>query len=522
LSNDSTSDDSVASQHYDIIVRAGNRPLLDIHGFHLREGQITLLFGESGIGKSLLGKTIAGLLPVEELHAEVNGEPYHCFVTAEETVKRREHGFFVFQEPSTHLNPLMTLQEQVQEGDLRHAPNAIGAVRELWDDHLQRDVDALLPVYPKPYRPSGGEKQRMILAMALAKLDLVRSTQARGATTLFIFDEPTSSLDNAYRDRFLRSLFRRYREHRTTILLITHDYSIIGEVATHHRDLLGDTSFQELTLQHGKHVLREFLPSQYTRWLNELQPLAGQTSESRSHPASLKVSSGVIVQDRVLSFTREDGEEEVPLEVERGGFVYLKAPSGAGKTTLVKTIMGLTSPQRFQMVLGGREITEKSSRRLWRNELWGQQLTMVFQHADESLNPRASVRESFRGLPLPAEVIKRRLDVLLHDLFDADVLDEIMDRPVGLLSGGQKQRVNLLRSMLLDADFLILDEPLNGLDFDSFRTILGMVKHKVGRGTGILLISHNEEIFDRLIPPRHRYHLHPVRTEEGHKRLRRL
>lgn len=78
---------------------------------------------------------------------------------------------------------------------------------------------------------------------------------------------------------------------------------------------------------------------------------------------------------------------------------------------------------------------------------------------------------------------------------------------MGTLSGGQKQRLNLLRSLLLDADLLILDEPLNGLDFTSMQRVLKLLQERMEEGKSLLLISHNEEIFDALVPPENVYYL---------------
>ncbi|HSQ75989.1 MAG TPA: ATP-binding cassette domain-containing protein, partial [Bacteroidota bacterium] len=82
-----------------------------------------------------------------------------------------------------------------------------------------------------------------------------------------------------------------------------------------------------------------------------------------------------------------------------------------------------------------------------------------------------------------------------------------LKRRVGSLSGGQKQRLNILRSLLLETPLLILDEPLNGLDFASMKNVLDLLHERLARGQGILLISHNEEVFDALIPAEDLYHL---------------
>ena len=87
---------------------------------------------------------------------------------------------------------------------------------------------------------------------------------------------------------------------------------------------------------------------------------------------------------------------------------------------------------------------------------------------------------------------------LAGELFDLDEITENLTKPIRLLSGGQKQRLNLLRGLALDTDILILDEPLNGLDFDSCTRVIGMLRRKMDAGVGLLVISHNEELFDVL------------------------
>jgi ABC-type multidrug transport system ATPase subunit len=187
--------------------------------------------------------------------------------------------------------------------------------------------------------------------------------------------------------------------------------------------------------------------------------------------------------------------------------VYLKAPSGIGKTTLAKIIMGIYHPDRFSMTLDGLSITERSPRSLWRSSIWGKRAGMVFQHADESLNLAATVRETFRGLPLRHKLTNDFLEERLGDLFDRHLIETILDRQVAYLSGGQKQRLNLLRTLVLNPGLIILDEPLNGLDFASVKRVLALLDEKRSQGTALLMISHNEEIFEHFIDEENIYYL---------------
>ncbi len=102
-------------------------------------------------------------------------------------------------------------------------------------------------------------------------------------------------------------------------------------------------------------------------------------------------------------------------------------------------------------------------------------MTMVFQHADEALNPRSTVEETFRGLPVKKRITREEIRRALQELFDVEISDEFLNKQVDTLSGGQKQRINLLRGLFLDTDILILDEPLNGLDFESTTKVLAML-----------------------------------------------
>ena len=482
---------------YDIAVRDGHRTIVELRGFSLPPGKITFLFGESGIGKSLTAKALFGLLNPDELSVTVNRMSYARYVSTGEAERFRKGGFFVFQEPSTHLNPLMTLSDQLTEGTLAGSPPLDPSLTALWQSPSAGELERMLEVFPKPHRPSGGEKQRVLCAMAFRKMDLTETT--RGLDDVFVFDEPTGSLDNRHRDLFLDLLCERYRKQPSSILVITHDYSIISMLAGRHRDLMQQMIFREMALDGKTLLIRDFSPETYTGWLAQRQTYPTSKSVAGDRRSSLRIESGIEVFGRRLIFSRDpEGAMESPLEVPSGGMVYLKAASGAGKTTVAKLAMGLLRARRFKATLDGITLSETTPRSIWRRKIWGRRMTMVFQHADEALNLRGTVRETLLGLPvrLPEEEIVREVRN-----FFGTAAAEFLDRKVGTLSGGQKQRLNLLRSLVLRTDVLILDEPLNGLDLATMRLVLDLIEQRMSQGVAILLISHNEEIFDACIPP---------------------
>ncbi len=491
---------------YDIRISSDRRTLVDIDRFELAPGKITLLLGESGIGKTLISRTIFGLLPGTELQITINGQNYSDYLRTDTCRQIQSQGFFVFQEPSSHLNPMMTLSDQLNEGSIHDASTNGKILHELFPALTQSELDHLLDVYPKPYRPSGGEKQRMLIAMAFKKMALLNDPDA-----VFIFDEPTGNLDNVYRNIFLKMLIGVHHKFPITVLLITHDYSMISEVLDKYPGMHAHVKFSELRISDDRQVQFSFSTDAYINWLNSLKP-ARKTVAKKA--AILKLDHEIGVFGRRLSISA-DKENLIPgiMEIFPGDAVYLKAGSGIGKTTVAKIIMGLQRATRFSMEIKGRRFDQDTPPALWKEHLWAKQISMVFQHADEALNLNGKVKDIFRGLPLKQRSDPDFITATLASVFDQDLPPSFLDMPVAFLSGGQKQRLNLIRAMILDPELLILDEPFNGLDFTTMQRILDLIQDRQKRGRSFMIISHNEEIIDRFIPPDRVYYLHWKRSE---------
>jgi len=174
---------------------------------------------------------------------------------------------------------------------------------------------------------------------------------------------------------------------------------------------------------------------------------------------------------------------------------------------VAKVLMGLYRADVLRLQLGRKHLSEKSGHAFWRRHIWGKMATMVFQHADEALNLNSTVLETFRALSGNRRVNRAKVLRRINEFFEPSPGQAFLDKPTGDLSGGQKQRINIMRSMVLNTDLLILDEPLNGLDLISAGKVLDKIRERQSDGAGILLISHNEEIFDRIAPVGNRYYL---------------
>ncbi len=492
----------MSATSFQIRIEDRGRTLVEIDRFEIPEQKITFLFGESGIGKTMLAKAVYGLLDPALFKITVNGKSYPAYL--EETQRRalEQNSFFVFQEPSSHLNPLLSLGEQLREGTLANAKGETAVLERLWQYSARTDVSRLLSTFPKPYRPSGGEKQRILIGMAFKKMSL-----AYKPPTFFVFDEPTGNLDNAYRNLILSEILRYFKKRPFTLLFITHDYSLLRELYDRHRPLLPFMQFHELVREKGRRVRQQsFSAATYLNWEEGLQPLSLRSPAKPEPALTIEPEIRVFGHSLVLYRNPESGQPE-PLHAYPGRFTYIKAPSGVGKTTVAKLLMGLIKPESFKAKLGKHTLTEKTSRPYFRKNIWGKEAAMVFQHADESLNMKATVWQTFAALPLKPKPNKERLFEELKPVFPEMQTPSFLNKRLDTLSGGQKQRINLMRSLMLNTRLIILDEPLNGLDFESIRRILSILNEKQKQDAAFLIISHNDAVFERLTDSEQIYYL---------------
>jgi peptide/nickel transport system ATP-binding protein len=462
-------------------IQKGARPLVRLEGFDHPSGTIHFLFGESGIGKSLTAKAVCGLLDPHELDVRIDDRPYADYLASHRHFLT--DGFYVFQEPSSHLNPLMRITDQMTEGTLAGSDYAAIA-DELFP---AAPFDEIRRLYPRPYRPSGGEKQRVLLAMAFQKIDRMPD----GGRGLFVFDEPTSSLDEALRNRVIDRLVERHRRRAFDAWFITHDYSVVSYLLKKHGRKA--FAFSEFYRDGDVHV-KPFDPDEFISWLGKM----GRGYAAPEGEEVLRVSPEFRTHSIHLRIVGKNGD----FRLARGEWAYVKGPSGVGKTSFAKAILGFTPSTGLKIMLKGREYSSTTPRRVWQNDVWGKSMSMVFQLSDEALNPQATVRQVLDGTPIAD---RTRLDALLREAF-ADP-ERMRDRPVRFLSGGEKQRLNLVRTLALETDVVILDEPFSGVDFRTMQRILVWIETRRRAGQCFIVISHQEEIFDALIPPEHVYRI---------------
>lgn len=453
-------------------------PVVDNLSFRLEEGEILGVVGESGSGKSLTALSIAGLLP-DEAHVsgriELNGVDLNALSESERRKYKGKEIAMVFQEPMTSLNPVYKIHRQLDEMLRLHTKLNR---QERMEKILTALTEAELP-NPEdicrryPHELSGGMQQRVMIAMAI----LLRPR-------LIIADEPTTALDAQVQTQILKLLQKINRETGTSILLISHDLSVVREICEH-----------VIVMQDGICVeagrIRDAFDRphhEYTKRLISSIVEGTKTIEPNANKPVLELKNlSVYYKEKTNSPFRRNIRHEIlrdfSLTIKKGEIVGIVGKSGSGKTTLSNTIMGLHKD--FE-----GEIIHYSSLP-----------QMVFQDVHSSLNPAKKIgwilEEPLRIKKRLAdeERKKRVLDVLERVGLSA----EYAERYPHELSGGQRQRASIALALMLRPAFIIADEPVSALDVTMQSQILELLLQlQKEMRLAILFISHDKSVVDKI------------------------
>ncbi|PKO90123.1 MAG: ABC transporter ATP-binding protein [Betaproteobacteria bacterium HGW-Betaproteobacteria-10] len=546
---------------------AGRQTLAAVDGisFTISVGETFALLGESGCGKSVTAQGIMRLLPsagrVLTGCVELDGEE---LLTLPEADMRRIRGGrmgMIFQEPATSLNPVLTVGRQISEVLERHrhlqGEAAIERMLELLRQVGIADPERRLGEYP--FQLSGGMKQRVMIAIALA-----------GEPPLLIADEPTTALDVTVQAQILDLLASLQAERGMGMLLITHDLGVVARMA--HRigvmyaGELVEVASRETFFTEPSHpytqALFAALPEVSRRGL-KLMTIPGQVPTLAAMPAGCRFAERctyVMAQCRSVSpdwrelsaghfvrchwtgeaaelataghaitdlnvepgrpflemndlkvhfpirrglFQRTIGHvlavDGVSMAISAGRTLALVGESGCGKTTVGKALLQLIKPTAGSVKLGGNELVGMKPKRL---RAARRHMQMIFQDPFASLNPRMRVgeiiAEGMSALTLKADATAQR-EAVAALLKQVGLPDEAIGRYPHEFSGGQRQRIAIARALAVQPELLICDEPTSALDVSVQAQILNLLKHlQEELGVAYLFITHNFAVVDYL------------------------
>jgi len=499
---------------------------LDNTSLKVNSGQIIGIVGESGAGKSTIGKAILGLLdpPAKLVSGEIRflGNSLVGLSEAQfESLRGNQIGY-IYQNPMTALNPVLTIGEQVIEAILA---NTTMTGKEAYNYAIQllerADVSFAKDRLQKyPHQLSGGLCQRIVFAIAIA-----------AKPKLIVADEPTTALDVTVQSSVLQTLIKLSQEEGIAIILITHDIGVVSETCDY-----------VYVLRNGKHIeqgetvqVLEKPMQEYTRSLMASVPLI----EKRLHRFALPNEGKIEGISTHLGYLQEERKEDfssnktilkvtnisktfytpstlfkpkeafqavrnVSFSVNRGETVGIVGESGSGKSTIGRMILGLEDITEGSVIYRGKDlklITDSTERR-------AHCLSMqcIFQDPYSSLNPRMSAGENITyGLKIHNLIDKNKAESLAQDLMSLVGLKrEDADKLPHAFSGGERQRIGIARSLAYRPDFIFCDEPTSALDVSVQANLLNLLKDLQEQfSLTLLFVSHDlaviRQMCDRVI-----------------------
>ena len=488
--------------------------------FEIYPGETVCVVGESGSGKSVSSLSLMRL--VEFGGGEItNGKLIFDrkqgnsidLTKANQNEMSRIRGNeigMIFQEPMTALNPVLTVERQLTEGLRFHKKISKRKARERAIEILKQvrlpEPEKRLKQYP--HELSGGMRQRLVIAMAMA-------CEPR----LLIADEPTTALDVTIQAEILALMDRLKRETGTAVMFITHDMAVVAQMADRVVVMYRGNKVEEGTVEE----IFENPQHNYTKALLAAVPKLGEM-KGKAFPEPMRLlgtendtiipikdSNEPILTVKNLTarfpvkggfFRRTIAEvhavEDISFTINKGQTLSLVGESGCGKSTAGRALIRLVEPHAGSVNLDGQEVLELSAKSMQAARL---NIQMIFQDPFASLNPQMQlfdqVAEPLRNYKnIINEDINKRIEILFDRV---ELPRSFMRRFPHELSGGQRQRVAIARALALNPKLIIADEAVSALDVSVQAQVLNlMMELQSELGLSFLFISHDMAVVERV------------------------
>jgi peptide/nickel transport system ATP-binding protein len=490
---------SVTSLTVDFATASGLVRAVQDVSFDLRASEVLGIVGESGSGKSVTCRAITRLLPAS---ARVSGQ---VLLDGREVLRLDESGMrelrgneiaMIFQNPSTHLDPLMRIGRQIGEGLRFRLGRSARQVRQdaidLLADVRIKEPDRRVDSYP--HELSGGMKQRAMIAAALAC-----------RPRILVADEPTTALDVTVQAAILDLLREIRRSRELAMILVSHDLAVVAQMCDR---VLVMKDGRAVEAGDTQQIVRRPRAA-YTRTLIDSQPeIMARRRVSGTRAAAAKPSGETAFRVENLTVAFSGGGNllsglfsraapavravaGLSLEIRRGETLGIVGESGSGKSTLARSLVKLVQPTDGRILFHGRPIDAMSRRE---TAAYRRRVQMVFQNPYESLDPRMTARQAIaepllRHGIVARNAVGRRVQELMHM---AELPADLAARRPRQLSGGQCQRVAIARALAMEPEVLVADEITSALDVTIQSQILKLLQELRERmALTIVLISHD-------------------------------
>ncbi|MCW2862999.1 MAG: peptide transporter ATPase [Actinoallomurus sp.] len=472
--------------------RSGRESVRAVDGVSLTvaPGEVVAVVGESGSGKSVTSMSALGLLPPTATTTgtvRVGGVDVTTLDGARLRAIRGAEVAMVFQEPMTALNPAFTVGWQVAEALRLHIEDlskkqALDRAAELLEMVGIRDARDRLGQYP--HELSGGLRQRVVIAMAIACEPKV-----------LIADEATTALDVTVQAEILDLLRDLRARFGMALLVITHNMGVVADIADRVVVMYQGKVVEQATVED----LFARPQADYTKKLLASVPrLARGEGRTRTAPADEEVALSLehlVVEFRGKGGRKNRAVDDVSLTIAKGEVLGLVGESGSGKSTVGRAAIGLLKPTSGSVRLLGEALTDARGRDLRRLR---RRCGIVFQDPASSLDPRMTVGDCVAE-PLVINGVGDRTERVVALLKSVELDPALRRRHPHELSGGQRQRVGIARALALDPQLVIADEPTSALDVSVQAAVLEVFLELQERlGFACLFITHDLAVVGRV------------------------
>ena len=432
----------------------------------LHRGEILCIVGESGSGKSVMTSAIMndvpGRLNISLGEVLFGGKDILKMPESELNKLRGARISMIYQEPMAALNPALKIGRQVDEVFELHRPDISPADRK--KETLQLLAQMKLPqpdrIYDSfPHQVSGGQCQRIVIAMALAcKPDIL------------IADEPTTALDVTTQAEILRLINDLKEVYDNATIFITHDFGVVAEVA----DRVAVMCWGKVIEEGPKQQILMTPSEPYTQLLVDAMPLL-----QADRTPDLQRNDAPVIEVKNLHKTYSSGSKKVhalndaSFVLRAGETLGVVGESGAGKSTLAKTLIRLEQASQGSIILHEDDFLGLSGADLIRAR---KNIQMIFQDPFGSLNPSQSVGFMIsRGLELQGVDARTARARTINLLEQVGLSGAARKRKPRSFSGGQRQRIGIARALAMEPDVVIADESVSALDLSVQKQVLRLL-----------------------------------------------